>query len=365
MHLIVHSRPCFLLEAAELVFSYVNDLPAQQLTGAGEFCIPVEEAQSIRQEICQGLNRQDKLLQYYFQGFPMEGSRNRLSNLATTMLYSALFSLPSDVQEMQQQLLTFWADIQPPYCISAADPFALSIDHASPEEFTTLSDEMNKVPVPMAYQLRLVEAFSQYERYLNQLVEVLAPLARRLEPLLEPWIQRAQPLMRRWELFLQDPSNVQDFFRNRVADFHCRQIELTLRYFPAEGGYYRVMGEEKGAMDRACLLPGLDMKPGAPQAGPVATLDDREATALRLISNPDRLAMLQAMMRRPMGGHELASELGFNSGTVFRDLNNLATAQLITRNAQGRKSVYSTNMEMLRQLMQRILRVINPDEPDL
>ena len=76
------------------------------------------------------------------------------------------------------------------------------------------------------------------------------------------------------------------------------------------------------------------------------------------------LEMLAAMMRRPMGGHELAGELGLNSGTVFRDLNNLATAKLITRVAEGRKRVYSTNMETLRSLTRRILQVVNPDEPD-
>ena len=52
------------------------------------------------------------------------------------------------------------------------------------------------------------------------------------------------------------------------------------------------------------------------------------------------------------------------SGTVFRDLNNLATAKLITRVAEGRKRVYSTNMETLRSLTRRILQVVNPDEPE-
>lgn len=364
MKLIIRQTPCILLETAELVFSFVNDLPVSELTGPGEWCIPEEEVQAIRQEVCRGLDPQDRQLQFFFQGFQFTGGRNRLSNLATTLLYSNLFTMPRGVGEMKEQLLEYWEKIEPPYCLSAADPFALSFIHGSPEEFSPLSEEMNKVPAPPQYQLRLVDGFSQYPWHLNQLVEILEPLAQRLEPLLEPWVQRAQPLLRSWEQFLQSPENVQNFFRNRMAGFQCRQIELCLRFFPAKGGYYRVMYQEKNEPGLACLLPGLDMKPGAPKAATTQALDDEEVTALRLIANPDRLAMLSAMMRRPMGGHELASELGLNSGTVFRDLNNLATAQLITRVMDGRKRVYNTNMDALRQLMRRILLVVNPDEPE-
>lgn len=365
MTLTVHSRPCYLLETAELVFSFVNDLPARALTAPGEYCIPEEEALRIRQEICRDLDPTDKQLQYFFQGFRLEDGSSRLSNLATTMLYSCVFALPSDVREMKQQLLEFWASIKPPYCISAADPFALSFDHAQSSEFSSLSEEMNKVPVPMVYQIRLVEVFSQYARYLDLLTDLLEPLARRLEPLLEPWVLRAQPLVHQWEQYFRDPENVRRFFINRVSGFHCEHLELALRYFPAEIGYYRVVSQEKDTPDQASLLPGLGMKPGCDRASASPALDDREITALRLISNPDRLAMLQAMTRRPMGGNELADELGLNSGTVFRDLNNLATAQLITRDVQGRKSVYRTNTEMLRRLMNRILHVVDPSESEL
>ena len=82
------------------------------------------------------------------------------------------------------------------------------------------------------------------------------------------------------------------------------------------------------------------------------------------ISEPEVAEPDSATSGATMGGYELASELGLNSGTVFRDLNNLATAQLITRDVRGRRSVYSTNMDMLRRLMRRTLKVVNPDEPE-
>lgn len=364
MKLVIQTRPCLLLETAEIVFSFVNDLPPGQLTVPGEWCIPEEEALRIRNEVCRGLEPRDKKLQFFFQGFELEGGYNRLSNLGTMMLYSCLNALPPDVEQMKENMLAFWESIEPPYCISAADPFALSIVHGSPDEFSPLSEEMNKVPAPMSYQLRLTEVFSQYPRYLHQLVDILHPLAKRLEPLLEPWIRQAQPLLQKWEAFFSEPENVRDFFRNRMAGFQCDQIEICLRYFPSKGGYYRLINEEKDSQGMACLLIGLDMKPGVSKAASAPSLDEEEVAALRLIANPDRLEMLSAMMRRPMGGHELAGELGLNSGTVFRDLNNLATAKLITRVAEGRKRVYSTNMETLRNLTRRILQVVNPDEPD-
>ena len=358
LEVIIHRRPCLLYEATELIFSYVNQLPAEQLSGKGEFCVPVEEAAQIRETVCQGLDLNDRMLQFYFQGFQLEGSMDRLSNLATTMLYSCSIDLDADPGRMQEYLLRMWHEMDQPYSIEAADPFALSMTSGNPAEIISFSDEVSKLPFPPVYQLRLVDAFSQYDRYLDRLVNILRPVMERLEPLLEPWIQRAQPLVQQWERYFSEPENVHEFFRGRVNGFDCQRVEVMLRYFPGSGGYYRV----KGPTDQACLLPGLEMRPGPKTERPPQMLDEGEAAALRLISNTDRLAMLRSMMKSSKSGHELAQELGLNSGTVFRDLSNLATARLINRDFRNGKNVYCTNFEMLRRLTTRILQVVGPDE---
>lgn len=42
---VIEREPCYLLEAAELAYSLVNDIPAEKLSGTGLYCIPAEAIQ--------------------------------------------------------------------------------------------------------------------------------------------------------------------------------------------------------------------------------------------------------------------------------------------------------------------------------
>lgn len=55
MDVVIEREPCYLLEAAELAYSLVNDIPAEKLSGTGLYCIPAEAIQRIRREACAGI----------------------------------------------------------------------------------------------------------------------------------------------------------------------------------------------------------------------------------------------------------------------------------------------------------------------
>lgn len=66
----VYRKPCMLLETVELVYSYVNQVPAEQLTESGEYCIPAREIPSIREAVCGPLDLENEELQFYFKVYP-------------------------------------------------------------------------------------------------------------------------------------------------------------------------------------------------------------------------------------------------------------------------------------------------------
>lgn len=43
MNVQIMSTPCYLLETVELIYAFVNGVPAEELTGPGSYCIPVRE----------------------------------------------------------------------------------------------------------------------------------------------------------------------------------------------------------------------------------------------------------------------------------------------------------------------------------
>lgn len=56
MNVTVNRKPMLLLEAAELVYAYVNRVSAEQLTGNGAYCIPAGDVQNMMNTACAGLD---------------------------------------------------------------------------------------------------------------------------------------------------------------------------------------------------------------------------------------------------------------------------------------------------------------------
>ncbi len=68
MKVTIYQEPCWLLEAAELVYGLVNQIPVEKLAGSGPYCIPPDQVRRIQAEACAGLDPLDELTQFYFRG---------------------------------------------------------------------------------------------------------------------------------------------------------------------------------------------------------------------------------------------------------------------------------------------------------
>lgn len=348
----VHRQPCVLLEAAELVYSYVNQVPAEQMTEDAEYCIPAQDIETIRQAVCGPLDLDDAELQFYFKGVPVDGKEPHLSCLACCMVYSTMNLGCGGVEETVHSLKNGWFLQDRPFRVGGINGISINLTAADPDEFTTLSKEISRLPVPHAYQLQLVEAFSAFTWHLDRLLAYLRPAAERLAPLLAPWVERAMPRAAQWEQYLQGPSAMQTMLRKTgLKQPEIHRLELALRYFfPFSGpGEYQSLGSHLSLHMGVGVEPGKD----APQAADF--LRDWEFTALRLLSHPDRARMLRAMTNQAMSVQELSQSLGLNPGSVFRDLNNLCNVGLLTQEVIAGRVCYRTDSAAVDRLTKHLL----------
>ena len=88
------------------------------------------------------------------------------------------------------------------------------------------------------------------------------------------------------------------------------------------------------------------------------SLIEWEYDALRLLSSPDRVKMLQAMMTEYQSRLDLVQRLGLHSGSVFRDLNSMYNARLLMREVIDGKNCYRTNLPVVRDLFRHVLDVL-------
>ena len=108
MDVVIEREPCYLLEAAELAYSLVNDIPAEKLSGTGLYCIPAEAIQRIRREACAGIESHQTALDFYFRQVTVGAEGEEVSCLGSCMLYTALKSFSSDAAQMCRELTQNW-----------------------------------------------------------------------------------------------------------------------------------------------------------------------------------------------------------------------------------------------------------------
>lgn len=362
VRVIIHQEPCLLLEAMELAYSYVNKAPLEQLVASGEFAIPEKDVLHIRDTVCRALDPKDDMVRFFFQRIVVDRdppASGRDLCIASHILYFNLTGFFPDIERQVQSFVDYWNSIPKPYIITEMDRHCLSIDSATSDQPVPLSRELAKLPVSPSVQNQFMDVIYNYEQYLRWLVKLLTPIAEELQPLLAPWVERDRPLLDRWDAFFHG-ANANDFFTKRLGlnGMECKTLEVALRYFPGNGGYVKALAPA----GQACFLVGLSLSTLETDEKPGKEFTEKENASLRLLSSPDRVAMLQAMMHAPKGGQDLVRELGLHSGAVFRDLNNMARVGLINREVQEGRNIYRTNNAAVLRLSQRLVQVIGTED---
>ena len=352
-------RPCLLYEAMELVHAFVNQVPARQMTGTGPYCIPEEETQRIMELACEGLDPESEALQFFFHGIPVEDKNDDLLSVARCMVYSLSMESCPDVDATVEMMCCAWEKFRENPHINNISVYGMGFSEGKSGSFRSLAREIAKLPLPASFQLQLVEVFTDYKNRLIELMELLRPVIGRLGELLEPWVQRVQPLVAQWEEYFSQEENFRDFFARKLAlpEFEGREVSLALHYLRSDLGFVNYdMGGEVN------ILLGVGKTVGLMEQGtPKQTLENCDYLLLRQLSNPDRMAMLMAMMSRPMTAQELSRNLNLHPSSVFRDLNSMSNSNLLLREASGSRNTYRTNYLLLEKLFQKILRVLGEE----
>ncbi len=357
MEFFVNPRPCLLLEAAELVYARVNNIPAEELTCDAPYAIPAEEIRRIMEQVCGGLELASEEVQFYFHGVPVVNYEQRLSCVSHVLLYFNMILELEDPEAMVQELKKQWQELERPFKITNFSG-GYSFAYADTESYTNLAREIRKLPVPESYQFELIDALSSFEYHVDRLCQLLKPLCLRLQPLLEPWVAAAAPRRVQWEAFLASADAVAVLQKScDVSNILFNQVRVTLRYFSPGGGpgYYLF---DTGVI---CYHLGVSSLPGVSSRAKRQTLDKGDFGAIRLLSTPDRYAVFHALWKRKKTIQELSNELGVNPGTIFRMVNNMYNVGLLNVDVEAGRNYYIVNRQRLESLGQKLLRSLEQE----
>lgn len=348
----IYREPCWLLEAAELVYSLVNEIPVEKMTSNGSYCIPAGELAYIRKTACASIDPADRQVRLYFKGVPLEGIPERMSCLGNCILHQFLEISCPEPEDMIRQLASDWNEaLAEGIYFYTVGPFSLGFKADTEHRFETLAESIELLPLPQAYQMRLVEVYSAYETHLRQVYQLLLPVTKVLKELLAPWVRRAAPLLDQWEDFFRHNSP-QEFFRRRgrsVVD-QFDTLELTICFFYPNLCPNSTIGDRRTIR---CMM-GVSKVPSINMTVPQCP-EEWELSALRLVMNPARLSMLRAMRDKPMAVQEVSKQLNLNVGAVSRDINTMRNARLLLADDSSSRRYYSTNLAEIEKIASHVL----------
>lgn len=353
MNFSVYERPCLLLETAELVYALVNQLPPEEFTRERPCCIPAPEASKIQAQVCQGIDPSDEELQFYFKGVPIENRVGRTSCLACALLYIHPPIEYYELDDALEFLRSNWFRDKRPYAVEGISGFSLTLMEA--EQYTNLSREISKLPVPQSYQAQLIEVFSGYDWHVERVCNILRPLVGRLKPLLEPWVAAAAPRRREWERFWSTPE-ANEFLQNRinVSSENVEELKVTMRYFSPQLGTGD-FSVDTGVM-RIHIGLAVSLHDSAPEAR--KEMEDWEYSALRNLTRRECAEIFRALRKKPKCIQDLAQELSLNPGTVFRNVNSMYSAGLVNLELMGGRNYYRANTDRLEAVTAHLVQYL-------
>lgn len=355
MEIKIKNQPNLLLDTADLVCAYVNGIEPKYLTGDGDFCIPAEEVAKMMNTVCSDLDLESSRIKLYFRGYKLDENSSADQRMAC-IAYILLNSNNDDLWvcgQVREVLHNSFIGTGKPYKINSFGLTGFGWDECTEER--TISDELDKLAMPDALRLRLAEVLSAYHKHVDQLCDLLEPLAERLRPLMEPWIEKLQPQIEQWQAALGTEEKLRDFlsrFNTNLDTTKCIYMTPQM-FYPATC---------QGTFTRTNVLfcsIGVGLHIGQPEKDD--TVQARVA-ALRQLANVDRIEMLRLMAGKGMRPREIARKLSINPGTVFRDLNNMCQAHLLKIVPEEGGFTYVTNMSYLKRSVNYLIQYIEGGE---
>ncbi len=340
----VTAQPHMLYETVELLYAYVNGIPARVLTQSGPYCLPVDAVQNMLELACADVSRDDPEMQYYFGKYLLSQEPERATCIARNLAYNIMDvstgTIAGDCEQLRSSRERQLCNRE--RC-TAIDEYRLLYMESGDGGFIPLAQDIAKLGLRPEYSQMLLEQFSGFDQAITRLETLLTPVATKLKPLLLPWVEQAQPLAEAWRDYYQQPDFAEKW-RKRVRcseeERPLEAIRVQLRYLHPKAGPGSLHEWEQTAFLHTGVAVSVEQRE-------TESFESWEFQALRLLGSEARMRMLRAMLDKPMSARGLAQMLDLHLGVVGRDIGNLFNAKLLTIEVVNGRGRYRTNRESL------------------
>lgn len=356
--------PFLLMETVAMLHKYVNGISFQSAISRQRFFMsnPAYMAQSkkmshlqnMMEEICSGLDVENSRIRHYFAG---AGEDPEGVCLAQLMTHPFCTLRRSGLRANAEEICGIWQDLQKRgYWLTSRNEenmvFAFTNDPGCPGD---LFMQIKAMRFPGDFQMEMYECFRDFERSMEELVE-----------LIEPYAQALEETLGREKLLFQDAEDYwDDTFRKRslegfVATFaneaFLKQMTDTTRVavlLMDSDLLTAVAAHSPLELDYNILYIGSAIPAnGLPRSrgGDVETVGNM----LKCIGDKKRLEILRRLSKEPSYGLELAEVMGVDSGHMSRILSQMHGYGFLREDKDRLRVYYQTDREAIHNFLEMV-----------
>ena len=364
----IHTEPIILSETVEMLFKFVNGFTFETLKSDfirkyaskrdDQYKNTVYETAGmltkIMTDVCFDLDQKNPQLQYYFGGYTYASMSGKccLAQIMTWLLRAYDADFDTHVCNLKE---TWHLKIETKDSIMLAPgiSFQYEDDALFPANFI---EQIDALQYPEEFRWRLFKFISNPEFYIDELADLIRPIAERLSVQLKTHINDIMGVYGYWNEYFKDHS-CSDFILN------FGQVEVDFPENQDMHVYVSLMNSVSVITeidtDRAqswyvhvgCLLDdGISH-------GTKQFMTDEICDTLRVLSDKSKFLILKTIKDSPAYGMELAERLGLTNATISRHMNTLYNCGFIVAEKENAKVFYRTNTENI----EKFLRSLNDE----
>lgn len=356
--------PFMLMETVAMLYKYVNGISYQSAISRQRFFMsnPDYTAQSrkmarlqgIMEEVCAGVDVEDRRIRHFFA----QASEDRESVcLAQLMTHPFCTLREPDLRKNAREICEIWQELQSRgYWLTSRNEenmvFSFTRDPGCPGD---LFLQIKALRFPGDFQMEMYESFRDFESSMQELVELIDPLAQALEAV----FRREGDLFRETEeywnaSFRKDGLKgfVENFageaFLEKMGERTCVAVLLmdSDLLTAVAANSHLMLGYNTLYIGSAIPSNGRPRSRG----GDVEMV----GSMLKCIGDKKRLEILRRLSREPSYGLELAEELGVDSGHMSRILSQMHGYGFLREEKDKLRVYYQTDREAIHNFLEMV-----------
>ena len=353
-----------LYETIELLYRFVNgfsyrSILSMQMATDGSMESDravrlVEELQSILEESCQGLSPQDPRLRRFFAKVAT-GDKQEGTCLARLLVFSFFTLKKPDFWENIEEIRKNWWYLQQKgawiqnYNIMGLD---FTFGGCCPGDFF---EQVCALQLPPAFQITLCKALRNFDESLDELAELIAPVAERLKMTIRKLDWLLEEKVEYWEKSGVSPL---EYIEKSVEQklFDREEERTTVAIFVTNHNFlmYKKSDMEE---NRSYVYLGNGANVDRRKRDQNMTYE-MLSMALKALSDKKRLEILGRLCKGRAYSLELSEAVGMDPSNMSRSLTLLCSYGFLHQKKEGQKNYYEADREALVHFLRQLESVL-------